>query len=233
MVAWRKRTDKAFIHSLTTFSLALFCTIGSLAAGIFSSYVMSSSNIEVLVSSDFCGFINDTSAANSTLAGGYLAAVLSVVAPYARECYGNSNSSGAKCGVFHRPNVPLVLEKAECPFAPHMCRDIQNETSAAISLDSGLVDVNEAFGLNLPRKSRTKYRKKTTCGILPTGGYSTVINGSSLPSGALESMSARTLLPGEQFIIYNYGGINAPYQENLTFIVSFTTGNVTNQFTML
>jgi hypothetical protein len=45
------------------------------------------------------------------------------------------------------------------------------ELGDAISNDSGLVDVNRLFGLNLPSSSRVQFRKKTTCQILPTDGY--------------------------------------------------------------
>jgi hypothetical protein len=44
-----------------------------------------------------------------------------------------------------------------------MCIDIENP---GIEFDSGLVDLNAGFGLNLVSKNRVKYRRKTSCAIL-------------------------------------------------------------------
>jgi hypothetical protein len=62
----------------------------------------------------------------------------------------------------------------------------------ALAIDSGLVDVNALFGLNLPGNERVKFRKRTTCGLLSLGNYVRVVKAVDHP---LEFSEA--ICPGE------------------------------------
>lgn len=73
-----------------------------------------------------------------------------------------------------------------------MCLGTKAEPSAAVAVDSGLVDVNTALGLNLGTKDRVKFRRRSTCGVLPLEGHTTVKKETDLPS---EFLGTKTL-PG-------------------------------------
>lgn len=178
---WRKRIHGALAQSLGIFVLAIVCGTGSIAASIFSTYVVSSANLEVLVRSPFCGHINITGA-NPNALSAYGAAVDSAADRYAQDCYDNGTALSSRCNIFIRPNIPLKREMVPCPFDPHMCVELQNSSNPAVALYSGLLNVNDAFGLNFPKEDHVKFRKRSTCGILPLSGYTTLINASSLPA---------------------------------------------------
>jgi hypothetical protein len=73
--------------------------------------------------------------------------------------------------------------------------------SPAISLDSGLVDVGDVFGINLDDAERITYRRKTTCTVLSLDGYTRIRK--SIPTDRL--LFRRELFPDEEFIEYMYG----------------------------
>jgi hypothetical protein len=52
--AWRTKTQRAFVRSFAHFILALMFVAATIAVGVFSSYIVSSTNLEVLVSSPLC-----------------------------------------------------------------------------------------------------------------------------------------------------------------------------------
>jgi hypothetical protein len=54
---WRQHVDSAFVRSLIVPLVACIFAIGTLAAGIFSSLVVDTSDIEVLVKSPYCASV--------------------------------------------------------------------------------------------------------------------------------------------------------------------------------
>jgi hypothetical protein len=196
--SWRHKTDRPFLATIPPALLAIVCALGTIAASISSSYVIDSSNIEVLVNSPLCGRLASFNTAfdNQVRTGTYSARAYDVAKAYAKDCYPvNINGEDllpATRKVFVAPNVALKVEKTTCPFASKMCIGTKEEPSQAIAIDSGLVDVNKAFGFNLADKDRVSFRKRTTCGVLPVDGYTSVVEASSY-LGAND----RETLPGE------------------------------------
>lgn len=202
--SWRKRSDHALASTVTPLILALLCTIGTLAAGILSSYVVDSTNLEVLVNSPYCGRINRTEATKIST-GGYTGAVIAVSEPYALECYGKDTLKDIavpiRCRAYVQPNVDLKVERTPCPYKANMCIGSDPSLGPAVTIDSGLIDLNKEFGLNLVDLDRVKFRKRTSCGILPVDGYTTLLNASALP----QYLIGRSTLPGEELMLYHYG----------------------------
>jgi hypothetical protein len=62
---WKKRSNRVLLRSLPQFLLAFLCAVGSIAASISSSYVVSSSELKVLVSSPSCGHVNSSQPINA------------------------------------------------------------------------------------------------------------------------------------------------------------------------
>lgn len=160
--SWRKRTNRPFLRSITLISLAVIFTLASVVSSVFSSLVISTGDIVVLVKSPYCGWSTKDL---STLQ--YQRAVLTTSSKYADDCYFDlpNGSRPPLCEIFPKPTVPLTSHTTPCPFES-ICGHKE-----AVSIDSGLLDVNEAFGMNLANVDGVRYRKKTTCQILPLQGY--------------------------------------------------------------
>jgi hypothetical protein len=219
--SWKKRNDGVLLRSLIQLLLATLCSVGFVATSIFSSFVVNTSDLEVLVNSPSCGLINTTLPVNMFRI--QLAAVASLSTPYAQECYHNSTILPARCKAFVRPSIPFTTEKVPCPFASEFCTGADVDSSSAVALDSGLVDLNDGFGLNLPEKDRVYYRRRTTCTVLPLSGHATVIDASELPW----SVYNRLALPGEQALVLHYGDRpNLGDWKNATFVYSLMSTNM-------
>lgn len=201
-LAWRGASDRALTSCLTYIITGLVFAMGSLAVSIFSSTMVSTSNIEVLVESPHCGLFIGGAGSN-----GYFSPVTAASYSYASDCY-RTGSLPSQCNTLLRPNVPFATRFTQCPFDASIC------ASPAVSFDSGLIDLNDAFGLNLDEADRIRYRRKTTCAILSLDGYTKVRNGRPADSGAL----GRELFPGEEVIDYMYGTftrVGAPLSQSL------------------
>jgi hypothetical protein len=188
-LVWRGISDRALVRSVMHLSIALVFAMASLTVSIFSSYVASNSNVEVLIQSPHCGSFNWESSWNS-----YMAVNNAAASQYASTCY-RPGMLPNQCNVFHRPNIPFTSEIVQCPFEGKMC------ASPALSLDSGLIDLNDAFGMNLEEADRIRYRRKSTCAVLTLDGYTRVVN---VSSGYDATLGRETFL-GEQMVEYLYG----------------------------
>jgi len=189
-LAWRRVSDKALSRSIGHISVALIFVIGSLAASIFSSSIVTSSNLEVLVKSGNCGRFSD----NASVPLSYRANLSAGAESYARDCY-PPNFMPSRCNVFIRPSILFKSEMVQCPFQEKICR------TQGLSLDSGLLDLNDAFGLNLADADRLQYRRKSVCAVLSLDGYTRVEDLTKKDVKAI----GRPLFPGEQVIYYQYG----------------------------
>lgn len=190
-MAWRGVSDRALTRSLTMMVTALFFSAGSLVVSIFSSAVVSNSNVEVLVDSPHCGAL----VLNSTPSWDSYATVINPTAQsYMANCY-REGSLPNECNTFSRPRVQFTTTtNVECPFKGNLC------AAPAVSFDSGLLDLNEAFGTNYPKEDRIKYRRKATCAVLSLDGW-TEIGNASINLG-------RDPYPNEEFMYYKWGTYN-------------------------
>lgn len=226
---WRKHNEKVLLRSITQFSVAACCAVGFVAASISSSFVVTSSDLEVLVRSPSCGFVDDNNAPRNE-ALSYGTAIRAASVPYAEECYGSSTSS-SRCRVFIRPSIAFQSQKrVPCPFQSDLCVDPGDGLLPAYSLDSGLVDVNDGLGLNLPNHERVYYRKRTTCAVLPLDGYTTTIDAEDFPSDLLNP-----LIPKDknQLLLFHYGDRpNLGEWRNTSTLLNLAGMNETGTFTM-
>jgi hypothetical protein len=222
--AWRKRHRNALTRSITQFMLAISCTVGLLAAGIFSSYVVTTSDLEVLVNSPLCGHYNSSASSPADAGRVRINAVRSVSTPYAQECYRDQAIQPARCKAFVRPRIPFKTEMVPCPFRPEFCNNAGTNSSSAVAFDSGLVDMNEGFGTNLPQDDRVRYRRLTTCSVLPLEGHISIINASDIP----ERIWDRKPFPMEEAVILHYGDRPGVGEwKNATTLASLLVANLT------
>ncbi|KAF2746629.1 hypothetical protein M011DRAFT_403849 [Sporormia fimetaria CBS 119925] len=196
--AWRGVSDGALGRSLIQIGTALFFVAASLVASTFSSLIVDNTNLEVLVQSPHCGSLNRSLESDNEVTA-YLGPVFSAADDYAPDCYRNG-SLPSRCGIFSRPKIDFKTEEVPCPFDAKMCN------SSAISLDSGIIDVNDAFGFNFGQSDRLRYRKKTTCSILPLDGYKVI-----------SDVSEETGIPETLRIAFYYGGLDIDPPRNYSW----------------
>jgi hypothetical protein len=192
MWAWRKKTERPFLRSILLILLALLFTIATVAASVFSSLIVSTGTIDVLVSSPFCGRINTRPEVGRV----YDMNVDHVAPVYAAACYKNG-SLPSICDVFVQPNIPLKVTDVSCPFAD----DTWCDTKESVNVDSGLLDVGTTFGINLAPEDRVQVRKATTCSILPNEDNYILRNAVDVA----EIVAPRTPFSSEQIMIFFYG----------------------------
>ncbi len=127
---------------------------------MFSSLVVDSRNLVVLVDSPDCGWAS----IQRIFAGEYIYPVKAASAPYASQCYNATTVNGtlpAACNVLFQRELPFGTRSVPCPLGEDVCQD-----TPGIEFDTGLINVGSAFGLDLPASDAVQFRKKTTCGIL-------------------------------------------------------------------
>ncbi|KAJ4360713.1 uncharacterized protein N0V89_001280 [Didymosphaeria variabile] len=205
--SWRRK-GRVLLRCLLPALFSLLFAASTLTASVFSSAIVSSSDIQVLVDSPFCGFRNATRYLNEhgSFENDYVSTYESIGETYALDCYIKSDTSRSRCNnIFVKPRIPVTIEEAECPFSAKICA---TKNFSAIVMDSGLLDMNEHFGFNLGVNDGVKFRRRTTCSVLPPDGYLTIINSSDLSreDKLLYLSQPRYDFSEEQFEATLYGG---------------------------
>ena len=195
---WNPISSKKVLgQSIAQIFLAFLFTLGSLAAGIFASYAVSGSDLEVLVQSPYCGFFKsqDLEVLNEFIVT-YSTQVMDTGALYARECYQGGRNPPARCNIFIRPTVNFTTEEVPCPFQGHCI-------SSGVAFDTGMIDVTTQYGLNMASTSGggIKHRIRRTCGVLSTENRTSIANASDLPTHFLGSPPK----PGQQLLLVHLG----------------------------
>lgn len=211
-MAWRRTKSHSPARRLVTIiTLAAVFAGATVLTGIFSSLVVDTTNLQVIVDSPSCGpldWYKDKAAfAISTT---FLPSVRSLAEPIVRGCYEELAATSPQCRIYLKPRIPFNVTRQNCPWNSTLCLNMDRP---AVTMDSGLLDVNDAFGLNLASVDRVMYRKKTTCAILPVENHASVIPAAGVPE------YKPTADPGEEALIISYG--NSPGNDtsrNQTFV---------------
>lgn len=230
---WRRRSVGALKRCAPYIMLPALFVLATIAVSVFTAFVVSTSNIEVLVSSPYCGEVNlstltriiNEAGVEARDANTYEDMVTGLAITYAKECYHDEHPKAAACkNTFTRPRIPYEQKRVECPFSREMC--IGEGDAPAVSYDTGLLDLNEYLGTNFAKKDRMRFRKKTTCAVLAREGRYVLQNateGSNSSSGNSDTLSGAgdDLLPGEQMLTLFYGThtqiVPSDVFENATF----------------
>ena len=174
---WRDRAENSFLRSLPHLLLGILFTTATIAISLSTSYIVSTTDVQVLVESPLCGPSLDLEErpTGRSAATEYSRGVQAAALSYAEDCYFNLTQSTAsnRCTSFIRPNIRFRKERVACPFTNNICAKIENP---ALSFDSGLVDLNSGFGFNLQAKDGVKYRRKTTCAVIDVKGRYSIVN---------------------------------------------------------
>lgn len=172
---WRKRANRALTRCVFLVVLAIIFAALTIAVGVFSSYIADGTNITVLVQSPHCGpvdFLGDDSEGSIATFriwnNEYMKKAADLAAAYTRDCYAHRTATPERCRIFTRPTLPFQQERVACPFEPSMCKNI---SKPGLSIDTGMLDLADHFGLNLATGDKVKFRRKATCAVLELDGH--------------------------------------------------------------
>ncbi|KAF2265707.1 hypothetical protein CC78DRAFT_598290 [Lojkania enalia] len=214
----------ALMRNLALALLALSFLLISWTASIFSSYVVTSTNLQVLVSSPSCGRINLTYDSVDYITRNYIDRFSKIAEPFAEDCIlSESPTPRARCNTLIQPKTLFQKERTECPFSESMC--LVN-TTPAIRFDSGLINVNW-LGINLDPRDRVLFRKQTTCAPLTLENRTTIMNATDYPNFNMRAF------PQEEILLVSYGETRRAIgtTDEYTFGVSLTQSNRSTSYT--
>jgi hypothetical protein len=147
----------------------------------------------------------------------YWARAWTISEQYADDCYGDGTIIPTRCNMFVKPRIPFVVENASCPFSStNIC------SSETVAIDTRMMDLNDAFGLNLDQNEHVKYRQRMTCAVLDQQHLTTVVDASVLPS----HYRSWDPLPGEKILQYHLGP--RPDGSNMTFGIDLLVYNLSS-----
>ena len=226
---WRRSGWSSIFRSLPILSLSFIFAIASLAASISSSYVVSTTDLQVLVDGSSCRAINISSYLNADALADAVpleTALYTSARSYADECYG-SGSVPPRCHIYVRPRLEYTTKSGPCPFEGSICR--LNDTASLI-FDSGYLDSNDHFGLNSAPSDRVQIRRVTTYAPIDDSNY---VQLHEADDGVLDNLPvAPYKWPGEQVWLWNFGA-RTPLQAwpgNGTYGLSTVDSNYTRTF---
>jgi hypothetical protein len=140
---------------------------------------------------------------------------------YGVDCYQNETVLTAKCKGFVKPTIPFSTTRVPCPFESSMCQ-LGGAPDAAVSFDSGVMDLHDVFGINLDTADAVGFRKRTTCTPLSLDNRTQIMD-----STVCSSCMGRDTFPGEMFIAYFLGSYpNTDDWPNVTMVHSMLQGNM-------
>ncbi|KAF2736926.1 hypothetical protein EJ04DRAFT_488916 [Polyplosphaeria fusca] len=218
---WKGHADRAFVRSLLVPLVACVFAVGTLAAGIFSSLIVDTSDINVLVKSPYCGSVVVGEVNGTSGFPRYMANYEKFATSYGVDCYENQTILPAKCKGFVRPTIHFSTERTPCPFDTSMCL-MGSARDAAVSFDSGLLDLDTVFGMNLKSEDGVQYRKRTTCAPLDIDSRTRLMD----PADCLSCLN-RGPYPEEQmeaFFVGTYPGDGE--WPNITMVQSLLESNM-------
>ncbi|OAG01385.1 uncharacterized protein CC84DRAFT_190654 [Paraphaeosphaeria sporulosa] len=172
--AWRNRATDAPHRILPVSLLASAIAVASIAAGLLSSRILTTSRDEVLIDGRNCGVqVNDLNIQASTIEtimNRQSQKCLEDFA-YSTQCYREGDTSQNElCETFATSTLPFTSDRnASCPFAGEICKS----ATGNILLDSGVLDSHLHLGLN--RGPRFTLRHQTHCAPLNTKGFTDTV----------------------------------------------------------
>lgn len=171
LCAWRTTASRPFSRILPLVIFTLI-TLGAFAvASTFSSRLSTLTGNAVLISPGNCGIPDISRNQDLTVAAQvlnpYSSERMSSSANYVQQCY-MDRSVTQGCLVFPKKSLPAhPVRNATCPFSESICKS-QNTN---LLLDTGYLDSNLDFGINMPRDENWLYRRIMHCAPLKTEDY--------------------------------------------------------------
>lgn len=200
--AWRGKAKRPFLRSLVLLIVAILFTVATGAASVFSSLVVDTTSLEVLVKSRNCGWAYPVRMFEKSM----IRPTKETSDPYANLCY----TDGANKSATNLPSICNSLVKRELPFETTRVPCPFNDPSAcepnldSVRFDTGLMDVGTSFGLNLQKSDGVKFRRTMTCSLMAINTkYNTGVPYSVAFDGSRASNSSRN----PHSLLFEYGSL--------------------------
>jgi hypothetical protein len=181
--AWRNTGTKSPIYrSLGYSALAIFTVLAFTVAGVFSSWVTSSTSEVLLQASAYCGdfelygrfgysknttplsdqYVNTVAA----IQGGFHSDMTHQASSYAQQCSALQKSQSGYCSPIARREIAWTSTvSSDCPFGDNIC------INGSLHMDSGMIDSLLDLGINSRTEDRIGFRLVYKCAPIKTVGY--------------------------------------------------------------
>jgi hypothetical protein len=175
--AWHKQENKdPFRRTIAPVALGASIAVVFVVASILSSQVANSMGNEVLLSSPYCGWLNESSHRGNNkvhrVLGHHANEILNSNINYVDRCY-RRDTMGANCQFYIKPKLRYTVTRAiECPF-PGKERICQHPLGG-IRFDTGLLNSHDDIGVNSRPEHRFLWRRTLECAPLKNEGYVTI-----------------------------------------------------------
>lgn len=165
---WRRKTSIRTGTLTLNILVPLFFVVISVSATLLTSLAVTASNIQVLVQSPWCTQYDQTT--DHAVPKEYFDRASIATTSYRDTCYREGVSTPSLCNnIFVKPRLPLTVSNSSCPFHDSVCQN------GAINLDTGYLDLRNDFGVNHKKGDGVKFRKQTTCAVLPYERFCKVV----------------------------------------------------------
>ena len=162
---WRSSARRPVWRSSYLFIVAVAHFLGVSSAGIAISRWLRVENL-VLGTGKKCGFVQPSWSFSQTLDSQQQNNAFYVWArrlsqdtmSYTRSCYAKKLPYEGACQSFQLASIPFSHRNVPCPFGSRLCA-----LPTALEVDSGYLDSNTHFGINLPPEDKVSFRKIITC----------------------------------------------------------------------
>jgi hypothetical protein len=222
--AWRSKARNPLFRSIILLLIAVLFAAATGAASVFSSLVVDTTNLHVLVQSEGCGWVPTARAYE----GGYLHPVKAASVPYAKQCYVNESiheESPSFCNVLVNRALPLNRSRGPCPFDNGACQTRID----SVTFDTGLIDVGPSFGLNMASSDGVKFRRKMTCSVMSFNlRFNSVVQKILRPNGEDMGDVARKGFS----LVFNYGTSWNSKVPGVTWASNNIAAQLSNQYSL-
>ncbi|KAF1977635.1 hypothetical protein BU23DRAFT_527175 [Bimuria novae-zelandiae CBS 107.79] len=178
---WRRKASRPFRRVLPVLVYAVIIFAAFTASGLFSSQITTNTANEVLLTGKNCGILYRGAATEemqeiymrtSDLNEQYATQRSAAYLNYASQCYPSSRAEQSEnCRPYIKPKLNYTITgNAPCPFDDTMCL----LKSGNLVMETALLDSQEDFGINSPKKRRFGFRVKAQCAPLVTEGFSKI-----------------------------------------------------------
>ena len=220
-LAWagRSQSKHPVLRSIGVVVIALVSLAAFAVASLFSSHVTSAENF-VLLKGRQCGSWRwqDVEVLSAAGGGASNAGDIASLTPawsayytessqasreslvYAGNCYVDFDNP-SDCQNFITQQLPFrLIRDAKCPFSNGLC------ANSSLEIDSDYLYSDTHLGLNTAQSDRIAYRRKMTCSVLGTDGYTSSSIAPMLPSDP----GADAAYPYSNNTFFYYGPTSQP-----------------------
>jgi hypothetical protein len=232
--SWRGHTERWWVLGVLPIGVPLALTTLVVVAGIWSSTIVKTTNVDVLIRGSDCGLwkLPDEQAFKDQAEymienNKYIRNLAEFSKQYERACYYKPPGLEAEtCKAFTTPSIPYLTSlNASCPFDKSVCTFPGPDN---LEMDTLLIDTNKVLGINT-NKHNLDFRKSTVCAPIKPDIFTTTTS-----YDRVGRISRQNTSSPHQFTQWKFGNYTNPdpTSEDFIFQVDKYQAEITRYYTI-